>query len=357
MNKRFSLYLFREILPLYGAGLIALTVLLLALFLINFLADILARGAPPALVAQFLLYKLPGAAARGIPLALLFAALLGLTRLVQDSEVKAALLLGLSPRQFTTPLLLLGLTVSAVSFIVNEAVIPWSEGQANEVQKDILIQSPETFLQQGSFFTDALGRSVFIERLAPGGMFQNVTVIQSGGSGGPREVIRAEEGVLDEAAGVWNLSGIDFSTYRDSRLILDASAETAQLPVRELAVGSGETPELVYLPLPELVQRLRDASGARLSAEWTALHRKFAEPLAATAFAIFALAVGLVSFRRNAGLGLVAVLFLTFIYYATWATANSLGIQGTIPGWLAGWLPVFLYGAAGVALLAISWRR
>ena len=66
MNKRFSLYLFREILPLYGAGLMALTVLLLALFLINFLADILARGAPPALVAQFLLYKLPGGCGAGV---------------------------------------------------------------------------------------------------------------------------------------------------------------------------------------------------------------------------------------------------------------------------------------------------
>ena len=356
MTKRFSLYLFREILPLYGAGLVALLLLLLGLFFVTFLADIIARGAPPSLVAQFLLYKLPGAAGRGIPLALLFAALLGLTRLVQDSEVKAALLLGLSPRQFTTPLLLLGLTVSAVSFIVNESVIPWSEARAAEVQKDILIRSPESFLEQGSFFTDSLGRSVFIEALAPGGNFRNVTVIQSGGAQGPREVVQAQSGTLDEKAGVWDLSGITFKTYRNSRLVLDATATGATLPVRELAAGTNATPELVYLPLRTLLSRLRDPMGEK-SAEWTAFHRKFAEPLAATAFALFALAIGLVSFRRNASLGLVAVLFLTFIYYATWAVANSLGAQGTIPAWVAGWLPVFLYAAAGVGLLAASWRR
>ena len=356
MTKRFSLYLFREILPLYGAGLIALLILLLAFFFINFLADILARGAPPALVAQFLLYKLPGAAGRGIPLALLFAALLGLTRLAQDSEIKASLLLGLSPRQFAVPLLLLGMCISAVSFIINEAVIPWSEDRANGVQKDILIQSPDSFLEEGSFFTDALGRSIYIESLEPGGKFRNVTVIQSGGSQGPREVIQARAGQLDNTGGVWNLEDIRFSTYRAGRLVLDAQSEKAILPVRELTAGTGTATELTYLPLRDLIARLRDPSGGRQPAEWTALHRKFAEPLAATAFAVFALAIGLLSFRRNFGLGLVSVLFLTFIYYATWSVANSLGAQGTIPAWTAGWLPVFLYAAAGAGLLAVTWR-
>ena len=357
MTKRFSQYLFREIMPLYGAGLIALLVLLLAFFFINFLADILSRGAPPALVATYLLFKLPAAAGRGIPLALLFAALLGLTRLAQDSEIKASLLLGLSPRQFAVPLLLLGVTVSGVSFLINEALIPWSENRAGQVEKDILIQSPETFLEQGSFFTDALGRSIYIEALEPGGTFRNVMVIQSGGSDGPREVIQAGRGTLNEREGVWNLEDIQFSTYRDSRLVLDAQAETATLPVRQLAAGTGTDTELTYLPLRELVARLREPDSGRLAAEWTALHRKFAEPLAATAFAIFALAIGLLSFRRNLGLGLVSVLFLTFIYYAVWSVANSLGAQGAIPGWLAGWVPVLLYAATGGVLLSVSWRR
>jgi lipopolysaccharide export system permease protein len=98
--KRFSNYLMREILPLYGAGFIAFMLLLLVYILINLLASILSRGAPVSLVAQFLLYNLPSAAGPAIPLALLFATLLGLARLVQDSEVKAALLLGIGPGRF-----------------------------------------------------------------------------------------------------------------------------------------------------------------------------------------------------------------------------------------------------------------
>ncbi|HKJ93813.1 MAG TPA: LptF/LptG family permease, partial [Longimicrobiales bacterium] len=86
-------------------------------------------------------------------------------------------------------------------------------------------------------------------------------------------------------------------------------------------------------------------------------YRKLAEPLAATAFALFALAVALFTFRRGASLGFVSVLFLTFIYYATGSVTKLLGEQGTIPAYVAGWTPVALYALAGGALLALSWRR
>ncbi|MEM7737961.1 MAG: LptF/LptG family permease [Deinococcota bacterium] len=354
MTRRFGLYLIREIMPLYAAGLVALLMLLLAVTLLGVLADVIARGVNPALVAQFLLYSLPGAAGYAVPLALLFAALLGMTRLGQDSEIKASLLLGLSPKQFALPLLTLGLLVSGLSFVNNELVVPWSDGRVREVEKDIFLQSPETLLQEGSFFTDALGRSVYIESLEPGGIANGIVIIQSGGSQGPSEVIRAERGVLDEEAGLWRLENVRFLSYRNSEVALQSLALEARLPVRRLAAGSSRRPELHRLPLDELRPRL--IAGER-GAEWTALHRKFAEPLAATAFAVFALAVGLYSFRSGFGLGLVSVLFLTFVYYATWSVSNLLGDQGTVPAWLAGWLPVSLYALAAAILLALSWRR
>lgn len=356
MNKRFSLYLLREIMPLYLAGLSVLLLLLLAVTLLGVLADVIARGVSPALVASFLLYSLPGAAGYGIPLALLFASLLGMARLGQDSEIKAALLLGLSPGAFAVPLLLLGLIVSGISFINNELLVPWSEQQALEVQKDIVLQSPEVFLQEGTFFTDALGRSVFIERLEAGGGVTGITVIQSGGIGGPREMVQAARGQLDEAEGVWLLEDVRFTTYRNARTVMHSQAESALLPVRRLAAASSQSPSLTRLAMRELLERIRNSNRPN-SAEWTALHRKFAEPLAATAFALFALAIGLYSFRSGFGLGFVSVLFLTFMYYATWSVSNLLGAQGTIPAWLAGWIPVALYAFAAMFLLALSWRR
>ncbi|MEX2536170.1 MAG: LptF/LptG family permease [Trueperaceae bacterium] len=354
---RFSRYLYAEILPLYLAGLALLLLLLTGVFLLEVVADVLARGVPVTLLAQYLLFMLPTAASAGIPLALLFAGLLGLARISQDSEIKAARLLGLGPRQFLSPMLLLGLSVTGLAVVNNELVVPASQRRALEVEKDMLLRSPETFLQERTFFTDALGRAIFIEQLQPSGRFEGVTVIQPGGPQGPSEVITAATGRYAESDGVWDLEGLELKVFRASRLVLDFAAESATLPVRDLAAGVTGTPDPVYLPLGTLLQRLRENPERANPAEWTALHRKAAEPLAATAFALFALAVTMFSVRRGTSLGLVTVLILTFVYYATWSVTKLLGAQGTIPAWAAGWTPVMLYAGAAALLLARAWRR
>lgn len=351
---RFGRYLLREVAVLYVAGLAIVTLLLLTNFLLGVLAEVLARGVPPGLVARFLLLKLPAAAGTGLPLALLFAALLGLTRLSRDREVRAALLLGLSPAAFLRPLLWAGAAVAILAVANNELVVPRAERAALEVEKDILLRSPETLLEEGRFFTDALGRSLFVERLERGGRVEGLTVLTPGGRSGPGEVIEAEQGVLDEEAGVWRLRDIRLRVLNDARLSLSMRAAEAELPVRGLAAGVRPSSDLVRLPLPELLDRIR---GGGTAAAWTALHRKAAEPAAALAFAVFALAVTLASLRRETPLGLVSVLLLTFLYYATWSVAKLLGAQGTVPAWAAGWAPVALYLAVGWAVLAAVWRR
>lgn len=346
----------REVAPLYALGLVVLTLLLLASFLLGVLADVLARGVPAATVATYLLLKLPAAAAAGLPLALLFAALLALTRMSQDGELRAALHLGLAPRATVAPVLVVGGAVALLTLANNEVLVPWSEARALEVQREILLRSPETVLQSGAFFQDALGRSIFLERVGSGSALEGITVIAPGGSAGPRQLIEAARGVADPDAGVWRLEDLRLRSFRDGRTVLDVRAEQATLPVRGLAAASVGTADLVTLPLGELLARLR-AGGRDLPAEWTALHRKVAEPAAAVAFALFAVAVAFAGVRRSAPLGLVAVLVLTFLYYATWSVAKLLGAQGTVPAWLAGWTPVALYAVAGAVLLARTARR
>ena len=355
--RRFGRYLLSEIMPLFVAALVALVLLLMLVAMLGVLADVLARGVSPALVARYMIFKLPSAIGPGLPLALLFATLLALTRLGQDGEIKAALVLGVNPLRFVFPVLGLGLLVSLLAFANNELLVPFSERRAAEVERDILLLNPETVLQEGAFFSDALGRSIFIGDISPGGRFSDIVVVTPGNSQGPRELIRAAAGEARSDEGVWLLNDIRFQSLRESSLTLDITAEEAVLPVRGLTARASTVNDLVYLPLGELLTRIRNAGNASLPAEFTALHRKFAEPLAATAFALFALALGLFTFRSGAGIGFVAALVLTFIYYATWSVTKLLGAQGSLAPALAGWLPVALYAAGGLVLLFASWRR
>ncbi len=355
--RRFSRYLLSEIVPLFVAAFVVLVLLLVLYAVLGVLADVLARGVPPALVARYMLFKLPAAIGPGLPLALLFSALIALTRLGQDSEIKAALLLGVGPGRFAAPVVVLGLVVSLFTFANNELLVPRAERAAGEVERDILLLSPETVLTEGTFFGDALGRNIFIGDIQPGGRFADVVVITPGNSRGPHELIRAGGGMAAPEEGVWHLEDITFQALRDSSVSLDISADEAVLPVRGLTARTSATGDLVYLPMTELLARIRGAGDSPMPAERTALHRKFAEPLAATAFALFALALGLFTFRRGASVGFVAALVLTFVYYATWSVTKLLGAQGTLMPWIAAWTPVAIYVAGGAVLMALAWRR
>lgn len=353
--KKLGRSLLAEIAPLYAAGLAILLLLLLVNFLLTLLADALARGVPIGLVAGFLLARIPSAASAGLTLALLFATLLVLARWTGDRELRAALALGLSPAALLRPLLIVAMGVASIAIVNNEIVVPWAEVRALEIQKQILLEAPSTLLQEGAFFTDARGRSLFLGSLRPGGEATDVVILSPGGLAGPREVIEAEEGRLDDEAGVWRLRELRVRVLDAGRPSLDMRAESGVVPVRELTAAATGRADLVTLPLPELIERLR---GDRVApAAWTALHRKASAPLTAVAFAVFALAVGLAGVRRDTPIGMVSVLLLTFLYYATWSVANLLGAQGTVPAWVAGWAPFAAYLAAGSALLAWEWRR
>ena len=349
--------LINETLPLFVVGLVTLLLLLLLTFLIEILGDAVSRGVPFTLLAKYLVFKLPFALGPGLPLALLFASLLTMTRLTQDGELKAALALGLRPAAFVWPLLFIGLTVSVLTFISNELIVPASEQRAREVEQEILMLTPETLLQDGAFFSDALGRTVYLGGVTSGGNLHDIVVIDASNGVEPREVLQATSGSISADKNHWQLGSVLFNVLKNSRLVMAFQAETAEFPVRGLATAGPKAQDLFTVPMYELRERLAAATDVQRPSLLTAFYRKITEPAAALAFTFFAAAIGLFSFRRNVQMGLVSVLFLTFMYYATWSIAKLLGAQGALPALVAAALPLALYAGAGAVLFALAVRR
>lgn len=353
--RRFTVAVAAEIAPLYVAGWTVLLLLLLTSFLLSVFADALSRGAPPGLVAAYLLLRLPSAASAGMTLALLFAALLALSRMSADGELRAALSLGLGPSALLVPMLACGVGVAGLAAVNDAFVVPWAEERAAQVQKDILLQAPATLLREGAFLTDARGRSLFVGGLERGNRATDVVIVTPGGLDGPRNLIEASHGTVDDRGGTWLLEDVRMRALEDGRPSLDVVAATASVPLRDVATAATGRRDLVTLRWSELLARSRADPGD--PAVRTAVHRKVAEPLAGVAFAVFALAIALFGVRRNVSVGIVAVLLLTFLYYATWSVAKLLGAQGALHPAIAGWAPVASYGIVGSILLTVAWRR
>ncbi len=363
---RMSRYLLEEILPFLFAGL-AVTILLLLLGALQaIIAPLLAKGANPLLVAKLVALQLPYAVSQGLPIALLFATLLGLSRLAADSEIKAMQAGGVSPGRIFGPVMALGLAVTLLSFGVGEVLTPRAKVQALNVQREIVLDNPRVagLNEAGGkalVLRDAFGRAISIASVADNGELRGLTIATLRSGEVAREIITARRGRLSPGSNVLELYDGQRVTYQNERPSTVLSFKTGKLPVQDLQASfeGGDELKPVYLPLGDLIKRVRDYRAQNINApqEFTALQRKFAEPVAALCMAFFAAALAIFSFRSNLNIGLVWVLLLTFLYYATWSVFRVMGENGAVPAVLAAWTPDVLYLVSGLGLLWAAARR
>ncbi len=340
-------YLSREVSTVLLGSLAVVILAFLGGYLFEILAPLLAKGADPLIVSQYLAYRVPDAVVRGLPLAFFFALLLTLSRLGEESELKAMLAGGVSKARVLFPLLLLGAGLFVLCILAAESIVPKGIQQGQNVLRQAVFQKPRALLQPGTQLIDAYGRIVYIGKVSDTNIGE-VRVIT------PDEILSAEEGRFQE--GTLILSKGLRVTYGGSRPRTVAQFERASVPLVQLGfdIQGGNS----NLSIPELRNRIQQYRqlGQPYHAELTALYRKWAEPAAVFSFAIFAVGLAFFLLGGSRSLGMVGVVVLTFIYYATWSVGRIMGEQGVIPPFIAAWGPNLLYALAGLVLLRMGRR-
>lgn len=367
--KRFERYILAEILPLLLGALSAVILVLVLVALQEVIAPLLAKGASPLLVARVLALNVPEATARALPLALMFAILLGLSRLSSDSELKAAIASGIPARHLYRPVLLLGVGVTLLAFLIGEGLVPRTKVLERQVKQQIVLDNPRVIGLGGTdasgqslVLRDALNRAISIGRVEPGGQLSDLRIVTMQPGQPPRDVITARRGELKPGSTVLTLHDGQRVTYQDGRPVTVLRFKTGTLPVQDVQADldtNGKPLKATYLPLPELLTRTNvyRQQNIQAPAEFSALHQKFAQPLAALALAFFGVSLGIFSFRSGRDLGLMWALLLTFAYYATWSVFRIMGENGALPGALAAYAPDAIAVLAGMALLWTAARR
>lgn len=341
-------YFLREIAAYLVGGLAVVILLLLAGALYEVLAPLLARGADPWTVLQYLAFRVPEALVRGMPIAFLFAMLLFLSRLGEDSELKALLSGGISPVRVLWPLLMLAVALMGLGVLAAESLVPRALQVGQSVLREVVFQKPRALLQPGTRFQDAYGRWVYVGKADEGGIGE-VRVIT------PDEILTSSRATFE--GGNLVLQDGQRITYSGVRPRTVATFKTGLVPLVELgeAPGAGNPSNLTVAQLRERIAEYQGA-GVPYHAYETALLRKWAEPGATLSFAIFAVGLAFYLLGGSRSLGMVGVVVLTFIYYATWSVARIMGEQGVLLPWAAAWGPNALYALAGVVLFAVGKR-
>ena len=361
--RKLDKYILREMIAPFAFGIGAFIIVLVSIDLLyDALKLIVREGYPAGVVARAFVYRMPQTVTLTLPMATMFGALMAIGRLSSDGEVEAMRAGGVSFLRLAAPILMAGLLISALSLVLNEAVVPPANAASNQLllglaqdtvaEQDYLVlqlpddQRPKLIVYAAHFdaTTSAL-RDVWIGEfrddqfwdhyIADSAVWQGTKIILKDAThrhysaDGYRETT-VREGEIEIGKAPWQVETV----RKEPEDMTLAELKRDILAMRQL-------PEPARNKLPELVEYY---------------HIRLAMPWCALGFALIAAPLALRPKRTTTGVGLGISLAIILAYYIIFNTLRVVGEQGALPPALAAWLPNLILYSVGLGLLVDATR-
>ncbi len=356
-KRLIDIYIIKEVLHPFLVGVAIITIILLSGFLYQLTDFIIIKKVPISLVINLLLYKLPDFIVQTFPISILFATLSGMGRLNRENEFTALRMGGVSLYRLILPLIFWGFFVSALTFFINEEVVPWSNHQAQNIIRRSILKQTMPDIKEDIFFKGPAGRLFYVKAFdEQSNRLEKVVIYNFPEENGFPEIITASGGEIVDNK--WILQGVIYHKYTgDGSLTLDLQvAEHEYEVITETDRFFGQqwtTAEMDRKRLKRDID-LFASSGLNVDSLLVDYHLKLSMPLAALIFILIGTPLSL-SRKDSRSASIIFTIIVIFLYYLVVSLAQSFGKNGGISPLLAAWIPNLLFALMGIILLI--WRE
>jgi lipopolysaccharide export system permease protein len=353
-------YMLAELSGPFFFGLSAFTVIFAATQMLNIGRLVSEQHVSVWDAVTMFLWYLPGDVVLVIPIALLLGTLLAVARLSSESEINAMKTSGITFMRIIAPLLFAGFVMSAVTYALQEGVVPYANDRLATIQNEAINHS------------SAFSRDLTVGTPLPGGgrqvtiatgydpqtkALQHVTLVQYDRAGAPMQVIFAGAALF--SANRWTLR--DARQYRfaeDGTIISEP-----KVPYEEVDLGENPTDILKRISHDDPTQMSRAQIAAIIATGQLTeedlrkyvmvFQEKLAQPFACFVFVLIAVPFALRSIRGggSASLGFGLAVAIVFIYYVVMTVFSYIGEALPSLAALWAWMPNLIFTAIGVARL------
>jgi len=348
-------YLVREYLTFIGTGIAVGAVLILVVDLLQYL-DRFLRVKPPLLVIiQHLLLRLPGSLYEGLPIIVLISTVFLFLSLSQHRELDAMKAAGISLYRASLPILLVALSISVVSVIVQETVLPVINTKAGEIDWVKIRGNQARHLQQQTriWYRSSDTRFMRMQLLDPiERSIEGLLVV---------EISPAFQLVdrLDARKAQWTGEGwllID-GVYRQisptNQVTADVFTERPVTMPEQITdlIQVQQAPEtMTFRELRVYVTRLAQ-TGHNVGKYLADLYRKLAFPLVHVIMAVVAIPFALASPRSGGrAVGIAVAILISVAYWVVHSIAIAFAKADLLPPMLGAWTANIVFAGVGAAL-------
>lgn len=359
-------YLSREIMVPF---LLTLTVLIFVLLLGNLykMAEmVIARGVRLTDMLSLILAMVPYLLTMAIPMAFFFSLMVALGRMGSDGEITAMKALGISPRDFLPPVLLMAVTCTCIVLVLEIWLVPQGLKKIKSITLDILKNKTVLALRPHALSLGIKGLWIYVDEIdQETGLIKGVVIFDQR-EGERQHTITAREGLIIPDQEQGNLFFLlrqgtihGYETGKDSYQLTDFKEYKINLDLDALLGRAAKkrhprTRSLNFGELRQKIQRLenqgKDASKVRNS-----LHKRISMSFSCLVFALIGIPLALEPARTSGRFrGLVFALFLLLAYYILFSFGQAVGEKGGPLQLPALWLANVVFAALGGFLF---WKK
>jgi lipopolysaccharide export system permease protein len=291
------------------------------------------------------------------PPAVLMATVMSLSGLSRTGELVACYSIGYGIQTLMTRILAAVLVVCALILLVEDRILPTFYRKRTSYYWREMQRRPDFFLDIKSAKVWYRSKNMIYNlRLfdAASQVIHGMTLYTFDEQFNLLQVVDAEKAVF--SGKTWRLqNGIVTLFSKDHLFPLSQRFVEKNVVIAETPQDFGEIEKEVdglrFKELKQYIQRMKQAGADTKSFE-VKYHARWSVSFLAIVFCLLAIPFSIGS-RRQDGLArdLLICLILTFFYWLFFSVSLSLGAKGSVPPWVAAWLPSSIFATLGVVLI------
>jgi lipopolysaccharide export system permease protein len=349
-------YVIREILKVFAICLAGFILVFLLVEITDKIKYYFEYNPSGWLMLLYFLVKIPGYLFFAIPLSILIGGMLGLMLMARHFELIAMQANGLDALSIARPVLMVGLAASALMFVANESIIPWSNKYSEYVQNVLIAGKKDTTLfKRDQLWIRTADSIVHIRNFNQDKLtLDRVSIVVWDNQYNFRERIFADK------ARWWDNQWIFYGVIRTIR-DADGSFRVDHAP--SMVGPLKKTPSDFQQPEPQVKEMTLSQLGDRIEeltqegqeptrylVDW---YDKTAFPLVCLIMAALSVPFSIKVDPRGGGvaLGFVISLAIAFSYWIAHTMFIALGHGGYIPPVAAAWATNTIFGLTAAILL------
>ena len=265
---------------------------------------------------------------------------------------------GISLYRITFPLLLLGILASALCFIGNEFIVPFSKRQSDSILLTEIRKKPrKTFIRNYKIWYRSRNAIYNFQVFNPQkDLLEGITLFEFDDDFKLRRRIDAKRALWK--GGAWHFYDVTIRDFRKRRDIQTTRFEERVIPIPEtpdvFKEEQRDTEEMGYYDLQRYIRRIKQG-GYDATSYIVDLYAKLSYPFACAIMVFIGIPFSTKT-ARSGGIALPIVMSIVigFLYWIILNLSLSLGHSGLLPPQLSAFAPHALFGLAGIyALISI----